>query len=92
MYHITEPTGEIRQIACPDADAGLYVRGRQGQLARVVIPASHIGFQIGETAQIHSGGLLQVTLRARPNLVFTSLVSLRTSSRIRHLCLKRCRD
>lgn len=31
---------------------------------KVSIPPDHIGFQIGETAQVHSGGLLQATPHA----------------------------
>lgn len=41
---------------------GLYIRNRKSQLIHVTIPASCVAFQIGETAQIHSGGLLQVLL------------------------------
>ena len=41
---------------------GLYIRNRRSELVKVTIPQNHIAFQIGETAQIHSGGLLQVQL------------------------------
>jgi isopenicillin N synthase-like dioxygenase len=47
-----------------DPAAGLYVRSRKSELIKVVIPPSNIGFQIGETAQVHSGGLLQATPHA----------------------------
>lgn len=47
-----------------DPDAGLYIRSRQSELIKVGIPADHIAFQIGETAQIHSGGALQATPHA----------------------------
>jgi hypothetical protein len=40
---------------------GLYVRSRKSELIKVNIPSTHIGFQIGETAQVHSGGILQVS-------------------------------
>ena len=50
--------------ASPDAAAGLYVRGRKGQLVKVGMPSDHLGFQIGETAQVHSGGFLQATPHA----------------------------
>jgi isopenicillin N synthase-like dioxygenase len=44
--------------------AGLYCRSRHSELIKVNIPKDHIGFQIGETAQIHSGGVLQATPHA----------------------------
>jgi isopenicillin N synthase-like dioxygenase len=47
-----------------DESAGLYIRKRSGELVKAGIPADHIAFQIGETAQIHSGGLLQATPHA----------------------------
>ena len=43
---------------------GLYCRNRKSQLVKVSIPPSHLAFQIGETAQIHSGGVLQATPHA----------------------------
>ena len=52
------------QVDAPDASAGLYVRSRQGALVQPCIPSTHLGFQIGETAQILSGGLLQATPHA----------------------------
>ena len=48
----------------PDPSAGLYIRNRQGNLVRVPMPSDHVAFQIGETAQIHSGGILQATPHA----------------------------
>jgi len=42
----------------------LYIRGRQGQLVKAALPSDCLGFQIGETAQVHSGGLLQATPHA----------------------------
>ena len=50
--------------ASPDPLAGLYVRGRRGQLVKVALPSDHLGFQIGETAQVHTGGWLQATPHA----------------------------
>jgi hypothetical protein len=43
---------------------GLYIRSRQSDLVKVSIPTDHIAFQIGETAQVHSGGVLQATPHA----------------------------
>lgn len=55
---------EGNPIDCPDPDAGLYVRSRQGEVLHVLPPADCMAFQIGETAQIHSGGVLQATPHA----------------------------
>jgi isopenicillin N synthase-like dioxygenase len=44
--------------------AGLYIQTRSGQIVRATVPSDHVGFQIGETAQIHSGGVLQATPHA----------------------------
>jgi len=52
-------TGNI--IPSPDPKAGLYIRSRHGKMVRVSIPSNNLAFQIGETAQVHSGGLLQAT-------------------------------
>jgi isopenicillin N synthase-like dioxygenase len=63
--YLDEATGGAPAAgATADPTAGLYVRGRRGQLARVRIPDGHVAFQIGETAQVHSGGLLQATPHA----------------------------
>jgi len=50
----------------PDPLSGLYVRSRSGKLVKVNLPKEDncISFQIGETSQIHSGGLLQATPHA----------------------------
>lgn len=49
----------------PDPKSGLYIRGRDGNLYKVRAPGpDHLLFQIGETAQIHSGGILQATPHA----------------------------
>jgi len=49
------------EVTKPDPSAGLYIRSRDHQLVKVSIPSDHLIFQIGETAQIHSGGLLRAT-------------------------------
>lgn len=48
-------------VDCPDAKAGLYIKSRTGQLVHAKIPENAIAFQVGETAQVHSGGFLQAT-------------------------------
>jgi len=57
MY-INDKGEEIRN---PDPNSGLYIRSRRGRLVKASIPSDHLIFQIGETAQIHSGGFLQAT-------------------------------
>ena len=52
---------EGKSIPCPDPAAGLYIRTRQGKTLKAVIPADCCAFQIGETAQVHTGGVLQAT-------------------------------
>lgn len=52
------------EVAISDPDAGLFIRNRQSELIKGVIPPDHIGFQIGESAQLHSGGILQATPHA----------------------------
>lgn len=53
------------EIPCPDSTAGLYIRTRNDQIVKVVFGADDIAYQIGETAEILSGG----TLRATPHCV-----------------------
>ena len=55
-------TGEI--VKNPDPLAGLYIKSRNGDLVKATLPDGAIGFQIGETAQVQSGGLLQATPHA----------------------------
>eukprot|EP00049_Salpingoeca_infusionum_P014957 m.286913 g.286913 ORF g.286913 m.286913 type:complete len:375 (+) comp15784_c1_seq3:349-1473(+) len=58
VFHNDE-TGEI--IPNPDPTAGLYIRARDGRLVKPRAPAGALFFQIGETAQVHSGGVLMAT-------------------------------
>ncbi|NTX07626.1 MULTISPECIES: 2-oxoglutarate and iron-dependent oxygenase domain-containing protein [Myxococcus] len=67
MYFDAEPGASepTRQdIAVPDPEAGLYVRTRGGEERKVVIPKDCLAFQIGESAQIVTGGLLRATPHA----------------------------
>ena len=43
-------------VANPDPQSGLYVKKRNGQGVQVKIPQDYLGFQIGETSQVHAGG------------------------------------
>jgi isopenicillin N synthase-like dioxygenase len=49
------------EIANPDPKSGLYIRSRTGATVKAVIPADCLAFQMGETQQIHSCGVLQAT-------------------------------
>jgi len=51
-------------VSNTDPTAGLYIRSRNSELFKVAIPPDCIAYQIGETAQIHSGGILQATPHA----------------------------
>jgi len=55
-------TGEF--IPCPDPTAGLYVQKRTGEVVKIKIPASSIAFQMGESSQILSGGIVRATLHS----------------------------
>ena len=48
----------------PDASAGLYIRDRAGALHHAKFGPDELAFQIGEAAQIHTGGVLQATPHA----------------------------
>lgn len=43
---------------------GLYIQSRTGEVLRAQLPSQALGFQIGETSQIQSGGVLQATPHA----------------------------
>jgi len=60
--YVDKKSGEV--IPSPDPTAGLYIRSRQGKLIKPSMPKGALLYQIGETAQIHSGGLLQATPHA----------------------------
>jgi isopenicillin N synthase-like dioxygenase len=50
-----------KTIPNPDPKSGLYIRSRSGKLVQAKVPPEYLIYQIGETAQIHSGGILQAT-------------------------------
>lgn len=54
--------GRGHQVTC--SDAGLSIQSRHGSVVSVELPPNSLGFQIGETAQIHTGGILQATPHA----------------------------
>lgn len=51
-------------LQVPCSDAGLYIQSRNGDIFHVELPPNSLGFQIGETAQVHTGGILQATPHA----------------------------
>lgn len=51
--------GEI--IENKDPDVGLFIRNRKGEIVRASWHEDMLAFQIGESAQIHSGGILTAT-------------------------------
>jgi isopenicillin N synthase-like dioxygenase len=53
-----------KEVPNPDPNAGLYIMSRKSECIKVSIPSDCVAFQIGETAQIHSGGILQATPHA----------------------------
>ncbi|NVJ10169.1 isopenicillin N synthase family oxygenase [Myxococcus sp. AM001] len=67
MYFEAEPGAKEparKDIPVPDPEAGLYVRTRSGEERKVVIPKDSLAFQIGESSQIVTGGLLRSTPHA----------------------------
>lgn len=52
------------EISNPDPQAGLWARTRNHKEMRVVYPRNCLAFQIGETAQIFTGGVLRATPHA----------------------------
>jgi 2OG-Fe(II) oxygenase superfamily len=59
----TSSSPEVVSNDC-SVSGGLYIQARTGECVRVAIPSDHCAFQIGETSQIMSGGLLQATPHA----------------------------
>lgn len=56
---LQEETGEETKPV--ESTSGLYAKSRSGEVVRISIPADCLGFQIGEAAQIISGGALMAT-------------------------------
>ena len=67
MY-LNQTTGEVVSAnEISDQKVGLFIKNRQGEVCKVRAGADELCFQIGETAQILSGG----ELKATPHAVFT---------------------
>ncbi|KAF9583879.1 hypothetical protein BGW38_008248 [Lunasporangiospora selenospora] len=54
-------TEGLVEIACPDPDAGLYIRNRGQKIVKASIPRDHLAFQTGEALQLVTKGLLAAT-------------------------------
>jgi isopenicillin N synthase-like dioxygenase len=54
-----DESGEI--IDNKDPNSGLFIENRHGDIVKATWDESMLAFQIGESAQIHSGGLLKAT-------------------------------
>ena len=54
-----DSNGQI--VDCPDPQSGLYIKSRNGRLVHARLPENALAFQVGETMQVHTGGLLQAT-------------------------------
>jgi|EP01046_Picozoa_sp_COSAG06_P069734 isopenicillin N synthase-like dioxygenase len=73
------------EVSNPDPTSGLYVMSRgAGERVRVILPpgTANLAFQVGETSQIHTGGVLQATPHAvrgpRPSIAAARGVSRET--------------
>lgn len=60
---IDADSGEF-DISSPEPESGLYAKTRAGNMVQVKIPRDAIAFQIGECAQVLTGGLLRATPHA----------------------------
>ncbi|KAF9082937.1 hypothetical protein BGX29_007703 [Mortierella sp. GBA35] len=58
---IDESKDGLQEVACPDREAGLYIRNRGQQVVQVSIPRDHLAFQTGEALQLATRGLLAAT-------------------------------
>lgn len=50
-----------REISCPDSNAGLYVKTRNGETLKVSFKEDQIAYQMGEATEFLSKGLFQAT-------------------------------
>ncbi|KAG0050402.1 hypothetical protein BGZ83_004826 [Gryganskiella cystojenkinii] len=51
----------LKEVSCPDPDAGLYIRNRGQEVVKASIPRDHLAFQTGEALQLATRGLLAAT-------------------------------
>lgn len=67
MY-LDEAGNEVSVESIETKRSGLFAMNRKGEIIQIKIPRNSLAFQIGETAQILSGGLLKAT----PHCVMSS--------------------
>lgn len=80
MY-MNEDEGDENEIDCPTKESGLFIiKADTKEIVRVSIPRNALAFQIGQTLQIISGGILLATKHAVMG-VPPSHPAARTSSR-----------
>lgn len=64
LFHPDEPSADSQPaiaVPAPTADAGLFIRSRNGKTVKTAIPADCMAFQTGEALQLLSRGKLQAT-------------------------------
>lgn len=66
--YMDDSTGN--QVTLPDPQAGLWAKSRDMIEKRITFPADHLAFQIGESSQIITGGVLRATPHAVQALRF----------------------
>ncbi len=57
--YIDQKTQQPVQVSQPGC--GLFAKNRQSDMQQIVIPADCLAFQLGESSQIISGGILEAT-------------------------------
>jgi len=53
-----------KEVPNPDTNSGLYAKTRNGQIVRVKIPSTALGYQIGECTQVFTGAVVRATPHA----------------------------
>jgi isopenicillin N synthase-like dioxygenase len=62
--YVAHGDSTLTEINCPDPAAGLYARTRTGKEFKIPIPRDCLAFQIGESSQVLTGGVLRATPHA----------------------------
>lgn len=68
---LDEEADPTKEIACPDPDAGLYIRNRNNQVVKVSIPKDCLAFQTGEALEL----ITKNQFKAVPHYVKGSQIS-----------------
>jgi isopenicillin N synthase-like dioxygenase len=59
--YLDKDQNEVDPNDIEDTESGLFAMNRKYEQIKIKIPQNSLAFQIGESAQIHSGGLLKAT-------------------------------